>query len=69
MKLLRRILCAIGRHRYVLVSPLSGQSDLIACYDCKKRFAINYSVRCVLPFDREMEKFYEELYTLGEPKP
>jgi hypothetical protein len=58
--LFRKLKCMFGFHRMALVKPLSPQSDMIACCDCQKRFAINYSARIVLPWDRELEKFYIE---------
>jgi hypothetical protein len=58
--MLRKLLCYLGQHkRYGVLCSLSDQADLIMCPDCKKRFAINYSVRVVLPWDGELEKFYE----------
>ena len=37
---------------------LSEWSDLLAC-SCGRRFVINYESRAVLPYDRDVEKFYE----------
>lgn len=62
MRLLRKFMCLIGRHRYGLVCSLSSQSDLIACHDCKRRFAMNHGARILVLWDRELEKFYEETY-------
>lgn len=62
--IVRRIKCKIFGHNYYLLKELSSQSDLIKCERCNKMFAINYSVRCLLPWDRELEKFYKEFYEL-----
>ena len=60
--MLQKILCHFGMHKKLrLVCSLSSQSDLIACPDCKRRYAINYGVRIVLPWDRELENLYEEM--------
>lgn len=61
--MLRKFLCWLGKHKRLgVLTSLSSNSDLIMCPDCKRRYAINYDVRVVLPWDRELEKFYEELH-------
>lgn len=58
---MRKLLCLMGWHEYVFVRPLSVQSDLVQCCKCNNLYAINYSVQGILKYDRDLEKFYEEL--------
>lgn len=69
MKLARKILCVFGFHRFKHVTRLSAHSDMIACFDCRRRFAMNHSVRCILPWDRELENFYIDLAALEKGPP
>jgi hypothetical protein len=56
--------CRLFGHKYYLIKPLSSQTDLVGCERCKKKFGMNHSIRVLLPWDRELEKFYEEFYGL-----
>lgn len=53
--------CFIFGHKYKFVERISDQSDKVECTRCGKLFAINYNVRVILPWDRELEKFYEQM--------
>jgi len=48
-----------GIHKYVYLKKLSERSDLIECKLCKKKFCINYELKILLPWDKELEKFYK----------
>jgi len=63
------LLCKVFGHKYHFIKSLSRQSDMIGCKRCRKRFAMNHSVRCILEWDRELEKFYEEFHDLTKTKP
>lgn len=56
--------CRIFGHKYYLIKPLSSQTDLVACKRCKKKFGMNHSIKVLLPWDRELEKFYKEFHEL-----
>jgi len=56
--------CRFFGHKYYLIKPLSSQTDLVGCERCKKKFGMNHSIRVLLPWDRELEKFYEEFHEL-----
>jgi hypothetical protein len=43
-----------------VVKKLSDQSELIKCRDCGKMFAMNHSVRIILPWE-SVRFHYEEL--------
>ena len=38
---------------------LSSQTDLICCKDCGKRFAMNHSIKSILPWE-DVKCFYEK---------
>lgn len=59
-KYLDKFLCFIGRHDLFVINRLSTQSDKLECSRCQKQYAINWNIRALLPWDREIEKFYEE---------
>ena len=62
--MLNKIKCKLGHHKYKTVKALSCQTDLIQCERCEKQYAMNYSVRCILPYDRDTQKFYDTLNNL-----
>ena len=63
--LIQKIKCSIpfnftffGHKNVSVVRELSDQCQLIECKDCGKRFAINHSVRTILPWN-SVSTFYE----------
>lgn len=60
MKLLNWIKCKLWFHDYFFIKNLSADAQKIGCRRCGRTFGINYSVRCVLPWDDELESFYDE---------
>lgn len=53
--------CFLNIHTLILVRSLSASTDLVECVHCKKKQAVNYDVRIALKWDRQIEKFYEEM--------
>ena len=67
-KLIQRIRCAIPfspysfHHKNIeIVRGLSRQSDLIRCVDCGREFAMNHSVKVILPFEY-VKQFHHEMF-------
>jgi len=42
-----------------VLKSLSDSADLIQCRNCGRKFAINYEVQSVLPYERDVMKMYE----------
>ena len=63
------ILCSLlERHDFVHMAALSDSSQKLGCKRCKKMFAINHSVRAILPWDYELEMFYRRFPHIPEVK-
>lgn len=58
MNIFNFIKCCIFGHQYFVLRSLSASSDLLGCKRCKKLFGMNNDVIVMLPWDRELEKFY-----------
>lgn len=56
--MLGKIKCLFGYHKFGYVARLSRQTHMLACHRCRKRFAMNTDVRCVLEWDQELEDLY-----------
>jgi hypothetical protein len=54
----KRLICAIFGHRFVLVRELTPHSRRIACTRCKQHFGMNDDARAVIPWDIELENMY-----------
>ena len=72
MGLLQKIKCSMpfSLNRFwhkniVTVTKLSDHTQLIRCQDCGKLFAINHSVRVVLPW-KSVKEFYELKMQIGD---
>jgi transcription elongation factor Elf1 len=69
-KLIQKIKCSMPfslnhfwHENVVVVRNLSDQSQLIQCQDCGKLFAINHSVRVVLPWEK-VKAYYDFMESL-----
>ncbi len=58
---LRRILCTIGYHRYIVAQELTNRSRRIACPYCHKSWGMNDDVRAVIPWDYELADLYNNM--------
>lgn len=54
-----KILCFFGRHKYVATQEFTDYGRRIACRRCRRMFAMNDDVRCVVPWDAEFHQMYE----------
>lgn len=59
---MKRLICAVIGHKYTNVRRLSDQSHLLACRRCLRLFAINTSVRVLIPWDSEVADFYRTAF-------
>ncbi len=55
MRLIKRILCLFGYHKYFLIKELRPYSRKIGCKYCKKQFMMNDDCKCVLEWDQDFE--------------
>jgi hypothetical protein len=60
MKWLASLICAITQHRYVVEKRFTHYSRKIGCTRCGKQWAMNDDVRCLLPWDAELEVLYKD---------
>ena len=58
MKILDRIKHFFGVHKYYKIKRLSTNCHQLGCIYCKKKFAMNTSIKCLLDWDQELEDFY-----------
>lgn len=54
-----KIMCLLGRHKYVATQEFTDYSRRIACRRCRRMFAMNDDMRCVVPWDSEFHRMYE----------
>lgn len=55
-------------HRWTKLRDLSEQARLYECERCRRRWAMNYVMRCVLPWDT-VQDFYRERETRRYGRP
>jgi hypothetical protein len=58
---LRRLLCWFLGHRSYVVQEFTEHSRRIACERCKGDWAMNDSLRAVVPWCRELESLYQSM--------
>lgn len=63
-----RILCLFGFHSYRLVAHVNARVDHIGCPRCQRQWAINYEVRCLIPW-AEVRGFHAENDGYPESRP
>ena len=59
--MIKRIKCALGRHKYYVAKELTPWSRKVGCRGCKKMFAMNDDAQIMLPWDDDFENLYREL--------
>ena len=60
-KIKQFVLCyVLRRHDHDMVEPLSDQAVLLLCPRCKKLFVYHIILQQILPWDLELQKFYED---------
>ena len=52
----------LGNHKYKLLKKFDNNVSKVECSRCKKQFGINYDVRSVLPWDKELEDMMNICY-------
>ena len=60
-KITQKIKCKLGYHKYIKIQDLPWQCARIGCTQCRKQFAINHTLRCVLPWDHEFNHLYADV--------
>ena len=69
MRWIKQLICALTRHRYVLEKKLSRHSRKIGCTRCGQQWAMNDDVRCIVPWDDDFERLYQDLETFKKEQP
>ena len=57
--MIKRILCAIRGHLYVVEKRFTSYSRKVACTRCNRKWAMNDDVRAFLPWSIEFEEFHK----------
>ena len=57
-KLIRKLKCLMGYHKFSFKQKLSSQSMRVICDFCKCDMAVNMNMECALPY-RKVKEFYE----------
>ena len=59
-KFIQKLKCRFGYHNFEIIQTFEPQGSCqIRCTECGRYFAINWSVRCILPWGPELERMYE----------
>lgn len=62
MLLIKKILCFILNHKFVVIENLSYDAQKLCCKRCHRIFSINHSVKTILEWDYEFEMMYSGHY-------
>lgn len=60
MSFINWVKCKLGFHDFYVVRNLSEVAQKIACRRCHRMWGLNHKIRAIIPWDREIESFYEE---------
>ena len=60
MSMLKRLICSVFGHRYVVQRVFSATSRKVGCTRCNQEWGMNDSVRTIIPWDGELEQMYRE---------
>ena len=63
------IKCRLGYHDFTVVRQLSKQASKLVCGRCNKKWAMNYDMRIMIPWDSEVEQFYDNAHARGFLRP
>jgi hypothetical protein len=58
---LKKLICALVGHRYVVQRVFSPTSRKVCCTRCGKEWGMNDSVRAFVPWDGELEQLYQNI--------
>ncbi|MEN6547923.1 MAG: hypothetical protein ABFE07_17945, partial [Armatimonadia bacterium] len=56
---MKDFICFLFGHKYMITQRLPYASARLCCRRCRRMFAMNDDVRCVLPWDSEFHCMYE----------
>jgi hypothetical protein len=60
MKVLKKLICALAGHRYVVQRVFSPTSRKVGCTRCGKTWGMSDNTHTLLPWDDEMEQTYRD---------
>jgi hypothetical protein len=52
----KRLLCTLFGHKYYFIKRYTPTTRKIGCERCGRHFGMNDDVRCVVPWDDELEE-------------
>jgi len=58
-KLFRKLLCAIGKHKYYVHQSFDNYSRRLGCKYCNGDWGMNDHVRCVIDWDGDLSNIKE----------
>jgi hypothetical protein len=68
MKVLKKLICALFGHRYVLQRVFSPTSRKVGCSRCGKEWGMSDNTHTLLPWDDEMEQTYRDFRQTPDAK-
>lgn len=64
------IKCYFGYHNLYVVQTLGSQNvQKVACARCKKVWAVHHGMQAMLPWTKEFDHLYYEIFKIKEIKP
>lgn len=59
---INKLICFLIHHKYEKHQPLSRDSDMIICNRCQSKWAMNHSLKIILPWDSDLEDMYKNMF-------
>lgn len=56
LKVMRKIICYVFGHKYKVLRRITNTIRELKCERCRKEFAMNDDVRCVLPLSIDLKE-------------
>lgn len=61
MNFIERLLCALLGHKYVMIRRFTSYSRQIGCTRCNRVWGMDDRVKCVVPWDKDLEDLHRLL--------
>jgi hypothetical protein len=68
MKVLKKLICALVGHRYVVQRVFSPTSRKVGCTRCGQEWGMSDNTHTLLPWDDEMEQTYQDFWQAPDAK-
>ena len=55
MKLIRKIMCSIGKHKYYLIKKIDSRTNQVGCKNCRKIWGMHHPTKSFVEWDDDLE--------------